>query len=198
MTLSVTVLLDSIWARTKPLAGTLGESYLKHRCCVIPPADSDVRYLPATEWHPPSLCARVTHAVTGTPITLHFTRLAADGRGKAGTERDKMLLKDHPKAGGAIRIWPDEAVTHGLGIAEGIETALSAAHAFTPVWAMVDAGNMAAFPLLAGIASLTIFADNDPSGLKAARACGKRWAVADCEARLVVPEHGDMNDVVAA
>jgi hypothetical protein len=190
--------LRAIWNRTVPLPGTIGETYLKHRRCALPPIDSDVRFLPSSDRYPPSLCSLVTDAITAQPMTLHFTYLRSDGLGKAGTDRDKRLLADHPKAGGVIRIWPDEAVTHALGIAEGIESALAAAHAFTPVWAMVDAGNMTRFPVLAGIAALTIFADNDEPGLRAARACGQRWADAGHEVGLVVPEHGDMCDAVAA
>ena len=190
--------LAAIWAKTVPLRGTLGETYLHHRHCALPPADSDLRYLPASERHPPSLCALVTDAITAEPMTLHFTRLRPDGLGKAGTERDKLLLKGHRKAGGVIRLWPDEAVTHGLGVGEGIETMLSAAHGYTPVWGCIDAGNMAAFPVLAGIEALVIFADNDPPGLKAAQECAQRWADAGRDVRLVMPESGDMNDAVAA
>ena len=190
--------LVAIWARTQPMRGTLGETYLVHRHCAMPPVDSDVRYLPGTDRHPPSLCSLVTDAVTGEAISLHFTRLRADGVGKAGTDRDKLLLKGHRKAGGVIRVWPNETVTLALGIAEGIETALSAAHAFTPVWATVDAGNMAKLPVLNGIETLVIFADNDSAGLSAARTCGNRWAAAGRVVRLVVPEHGDFNDAVAA
>lgn len=190
--------LAAIWARTQPLRGSLGETYLRYRHCALPPADSDLRFLAASDRHPPSLCARVTEALTGAPISLHFTRLQADGVGKAGTERDKLLLKGHRKAGGVIRLWPNDAVTVALGIAEGIETALAAAHAYSPVWAMVDAGNMAAFAPLSGVETLVIFADNDAAGLSAARTCGNRWAAAGREARLVIPERGDIADVVAA
>jgi putative DNA primase/helicase len=190
--------LAAIWTRTQPLRGTLGQTYLEHRHCVVPATDGDLRFLPGNDRYPPSLVALVTDAMTAKPLTLHFTRLAADGRGKAGTDRDKLLLRGHPKKGGVIRLWSDSDVRYGLGIAEGIETALSAAHAYTPVWATVDAGNMAAFPVLDGIETLLIFADNDEAGLRAARACGSRWAAAGREARLVVPNHGDVNDAVAA
>jgi hypothetical protein len=190
--------LTAIWARTLPLAGTIGETYIRHRRGVLPPADSDVRYLPPSDRYPPSLCALVTDAVTAEPISLHFTRLAADGRGKAGTERDKVLLAGHRKAGGVIRIWPDEAVTHGLAIAEGIETALSAAHAYTPVWATVDAGNLAAFLVLGGISSLIVFADHDPAGLDAARKVARRWHDAGREVRVTRPKilGTDVNDAI--
>lgn len=195
--------LAAIWARTVPLRGTIGETYLRHRRCVIPPADGDLRFLPEKKnsdlnSFPPTLCALVTDAVTAEPMTLHFTKLRRDGLGKAGGDRDKVLLRGYPKAGGVIRLWPDSDVRYGLGIAEGIETALSAAHAYKPVWATVDAGNMAKFPLLDSIETLLIFADNDKAGLAAARACGSRWASAGREARLVIPDRGDVNDAVAA
>jgi hypothetical protein len=146
------------------------------------------------------MLARITDAVTGEPISLHFTRLAADGRGKAGTDRDKLLLKGHRKAGGVIRLWSDDDVTHGLAIAEGIESALAAAHVFTPVWACVDAGNLAAFDVLPGVECLTIFADHDEVGLKAAKASGQRWADAGREVHLVTPVKPglDCADLVAA
>src|SRR5262249_28148280 len=109
--------LRSIWSRTVPLCGSLGETYLTHRRCTLPPLDSDVRFLPGTDRHPPSLCSLVSDAPTGKPMTLHFTRLRADGLGKAGTERDKLLLAGHPKVGGVVRIFPDDAVGLGLGVA---------------------------------------------------------------------------------
>ena len=176
---------ESIWRRTQPLRDTVGETYLLHRGCLLPPADSDLRFLEPTDRHPPTLCARVTNAQTNRPQTLHFTRLAADGRGKAGTEQDKLLLGGHRKKGGVIRLWPDECVTHGLALAEGIESVLAAAHVFTPIWATVDAGNMTGFPVLAGIEALTIFADHDEAGIKAARECAARWRDAGREVRVL-------------
>ncbi len=145
------------------------------------------------------MCAAVSDVRTGKPISLHFTRLAADGRGKAGTDRDKLLLAGHRKRGGCIRLWPDESVTRGLALAEGIETALAAAHVFTPIWATVDAGNMATFHVLPGIESMTIFADNDAAGLKAARDCGLRWRDAGREVRVRVPRKAgsDVADIAA-
>ena len=152
---------ESIWRRTLPLRGSVGQTYLERRGCMLPPRDSHLRFLAPTNKYPPSLCAAVSDVRTAKPISLHFTRLATDGHGKAGTEQDKLLLAGHRKKGGCIRLWPDEAVTYGLAIGEGIETCLAAAHLFTPVWACVDAGNLAAFPVLAGIDCLTIYADHD-------------------------------------
>lgn len=84
-----------------------------------------------------------------------------------------------------IRLWSDEAVTHGLAIAEGIESALAAAHLFTPVWAAVDADNLAQLPALCGIEALTIFADHDKAGMKGAATCAQRWREAGREVRVL-------------
>lgn len=178
---------DAIWRRTRSLAGTLGEVYLSYRGCMSPPRESHLRYLPGDDHYPPSLCAAVTDVRTAVPITLHFTRLAENGKGKAGTDCDKLLLRGHRKRGGCIRLWPDNSVTHGLALAEGIETALAAAHAFEPVWSTVDAGNLSTFPVLAGIDALTIFADHDDAGLAAARECASRWRDASRSVRVLTP-----------
>jgi putative DNA primase/helicase len=119
---------------------------------------------------------------------------------RPSTDRDKLLLAGHRKRGGCIRLFPDEAVTYGLAIAEGIESALSAAHAYTPVWATIDAGNLAAFPVLAGIESLVIFHDADDRGIEAAAECAARWSAAHKEVLLVSPSRAqtDINDEVNA
>ena len=191
---------ESIWRRTQGLRGTLGETYLQHRGCALPPRDSHLRYLPPDDRHPPTLCAAVTDVCTSKPISLHFTRLAADGRGKAGSGRDKLLLAGHRKKSGCIRLWPDEAVTHGLALAEGIETALAAAHVFSPVWSTIDAGNLSHFPLLVGIECLAVFADHDDAGLRAAHECALRWRAAGREVRVRTPTLAgrDAADEVAA
>jgi hypothetical protein len=129
----------------------------------------------------------VCDAQTNKPMTLHFTRLAADGRAKAGMEQDKLLLAGHRKQGGVIRLWPDEAVTRGLALAEGIESGLAAARLHTPIWATVDAGNLAKFPVLDGVEALTIYADHDPAGLKAAKECARRWHAAGREVHIRAP-----------
>ena len=189
-----------IWRQTQPLRGSLGEIYLRARRCALPPADSDLQFLPATDRYPPSLCARISDAKSNAPLSLHFTRLKADGTGKAGTDCDKLLLKGHRKAGGCIRLWRDECVTYGLAISEGVETGLAAAHAFQPVWAAIDAGNMASFPVLAGIDVITLIVDHDPAGLKAAAEVAGRWRAARREVRmLMAADRGaDIADEIAS
>lgn len=189
----------SIWRATLGLPGTIADQYLLARCCALPPADGHVRFHPHLE-HPsgyvgPALVALITDAITREPISLHRTWIDADGT-KADVDPPRLLLAGHRKQGGVIRLWPDEMVGYGLGIAEGIETALTLATVLNPVWSVIDAGNMAALPALAGIEVLTIAADNDEAGLKGANACATRWTEAGCDVRVVVPptKGYDLND----
>jgi hypothetical protein len=188
-----------LWSACKPLAGPALE-YLKARACVIPPEDGDLRWHPALR-HPrghvgPALVARGTDAKTREPLTLHRTWIGEGGK-KAAIDSPRLLLGGHRKQGGVIRLWPDEAVSTSLAVAEGIESALSLAHAHQPVWSLIDAGNLAAFPVLAGIECLLIGADHDNAGIKAARQCASRWHEAGARVYIVTPprEKTDINDI---
>lgn len=204
-----------IWSDARPLVGAIGEQYLKARRCVIPPADGDLRFIAALpyprlgatpeeraaqpEYCGPALVALVTDVVTGEPIGLHRTWINGDGT-KANTPGPaRLLLGGHRKQGGVIRLWPNESVTSGLALCEGIETALSLAHAFRPVWSAIDAGNLSNLPVLDGIDCLTIGADNDPAGIAAAQKLGRRWADAGRTVSIVRPARAgaDLNDVIA-
>jgi hypothetical protein len=201
-----------LWEAALPIEpGSLAAHYLARRGCAVPPVGSDLRWTPAA-CHPsghvgPALVALVTDALTAERRTLHRTWLARDGSGKAPIERPRLLWAGLPKAGGVVRLWPDNEVAGGLAIAEGLETALAAARFFPHIWAVIDASNLAAFPVLDGIEALTIFADHDRpntktgrrAGNEAAVACAKRWARAGREARIFLPtdEGKDFADLVA-
>jgi ribosomal protein L37AE/L43A len=190
----------NLWRAAMPLCGA-ALAYLEARSCVIPPGTGHLRCLPSLT-HPcggagPVLVALVTDAVTGAPISLHRTWIRPDGS-KAPFDAPRRLLKDHSKTGGVIRLWPDEDVTTGLGIAEGIESALSLAHGYVPVWSVIDAANMAEFPPLEGIGSLVIAADNDAAGKSAAERCMATWLRAGRTVRVVTAARDgcDLNDEV--
>jgi hypothetical protein len=160
-----------IWARSVPIAGTLAETYLRSRGLSY---DGDaLRFYPGGR----AMVARITDALTGEPMGVHRTFLDSDGNRTA----KKML---GPAGGGGVRLSPDENVTMGLAVAEGIETALAAP--FRPVWACLSAVNLARFPVLPGIECLTIFADNDASGTgeRDAFACAERWHAAGKEVEI--------------
>jgi hypothetical protein len=112
-----------------------------------------------------------------------------------------------PTSGCVMRLWPDEFVTTGLVIGEGIETTLSAAFniqvrgtVLQPAWAAGDAGHLGKFPVLAGIESLTILADADENGhgQEAAAECEHRWPDAAREVIVLTPANigADFNNII--
>lgn len=181
------------------LPGTIAADYLLARRCVLPPVEGHLRWHPALR-HPsgyvgPALVGLVTDVVTRQFMSLHRTWIQADGR-KADVDPPRLLQGRHRKAGGCIRLWPDEAVTTGLAVAEGIETALSLAHGYAPVWSLIDAGNLAALPVLGGVEVLVIGADNDVAGIKAADELARRWVAAGREVIVTRQAANDLNDVL--
>jgi hypothetical protein len=98
---------------------------------------------------------------------------------------------------GVIRLSPDEEVSLGLGICEGIETALAVmAAGWRPIWACGSLGALRDFPVLSGIEVLTIFADPKPIEVAGARTCATRWDEAGREAIVWIPRGGDWNDAL--
>jgi hypothetical protein len=169
------------WEQCQPIEpGTVAATYLDRRGCALPPIEGDLRWRPvlfdkATGYSGPALVALVTEPITGASISLHRTWLAADGLGKAPIAKPRRLLKDH-RSDGIVRLWPDDAVTLGLAIGEGIETCLAAVrYGLTPVWSALTAGNLAAFPVLAGLEGLHIVTDHDEAGMSAMRELGRRY-----------------------
>jgi len=180
--------LERRWAQCIPIAGTPAEAYLASRGLTY---DGDALRYCRREG---AMAALVTDPVTGEPRTIQFTFLD-DAASKLG----RLFLKGHSSVG-VVRLSADDAVTTGLAIAEGIETALAAP--FRPIWACLVANNMLALPVLPGIEALTIFADNDASGTgeRAAMACAERWHAAGCEVivRMVDAVGVDYADLAVA
>ena len=190
-----------LWSASQSLRGA-ALAYLQARACCIPPTDGHLRCDPALR-HPgghigAGLVALVTDARTGLPLSLHRTWVRADGS-KAPIDPPRLLAAGHRKAGGVIRLYPHRA-GEPLGIAEGIETALSLAWADLPCWAAIDAGNLASLPVLPGVPELVIAVDADPAGEAAANQCAARWRAAGRRVRLVRPDAGDndLNDTARA
>lgn len=187
----------TFWMQCQPLSG-VALDYLKSRRCLVPPADGDLRWHSAAK-HPsghtgPALVGLITDAITGAPLSLHRTWITPYG--KAKVEPPRMPLAGHSIKGGCIRLWPDDCVTGGLAIGEGIETCLSIAHAFEPVWSVIDAGHLADFPVLAGVEVLTICQDNDTAGIKATEQCAARWVDAGRTVRATCQAANDINDIL--
>lgn len=162
------------WEHAIPMADTLAERYLASRGLTY--NGDAIRFRENDR----TMVALMTDIVTNEPCGVHCTYLDRDGRKIERKMRGRAL-------GAVVRLSTDEDVEYGLGLAEGIETAL--ATGFAPIWACLSAGTMTAFPVLDGVECLTVFADNDASGtgLVAARACADRWHAAGREALIHIP-----------
>jgi putative DNA primase/helicase len=186
----------AIWGRCVPISGTPAEAYLASRGLRAPADCADLRFHPACPRGSlerlPAMVALMRDAVSNAPSGVHRTFLRADGTGKADGQA-KMMLGN----AGVLKLSPD--VELGLGICEGIETGLAiVGDGWRPVWACLSAGGIERLPVLAGIESLTIFADADHAGFLAAATCAARWREVGREARIVDPEVGfkDFDDMV--
>ena len=122
--------------------------------------------------------------------------MAPDGTAiKRGGKTFRLSLG--PIAGGAIKLDPDEDVTQGICIGEGVETTLSGRQmGLWPAWSLVSTGGISNFPILPGTEGLHIFAENDANGAsaKAVEACARRWYEAGRDVFVITPDVGDLND----
>ncbi|MGB3042315.1 MAG: toprim domain-containing protein [Xanthobacteraceae bacterium] len=178
----------SYWNRSVDPRGTVVEEYLRSRCIALPDgvAGDVIRFCAS----PRMMVALMRDIHTDEPCGVHRTFLTPEG---AKVEK-RMLGR---AKGAAIKLSPDEDVTHGLHIGEGIESTLSFMMAgYAPAWALGSAGAVKAFPILSGIEALTIFAENDAASADSADTCGERWIEADREVTLATPQHGDGNDIL--
>lgn len=134
----------------------------------------------------------------GETVTAHVTYLEngdklvrADHDGVVAPAR-KILSPMTGRIGCAVRLVPLDGST--LGIAEGIETALSAHRIHgLPVWSCLNTSLLASFMPPPGVTRVVVFADRDVAGMKAAWELGKQLE-GRCTVDLELPPAGDWND----
>jgi predicted P-loop ATPase len=186
-TLEVARILDGCL----PLAGSVAETYLRSRG-LEDPASPDLLFHPDLTdfdtrrgWY--GMVAIVRDGAGAPTGGIHRTFLLDDGSAKAPPGK-KML---NAVAGGSVRLATLPERGH-LGIAEGIETALSAHQIFNvPTWAALSADGLRRWQWPQGVQRVTIFADAGDSGRQAAVALAERLAVANIPSQIVAPLHGD-------
>jgi putative DNA primase/helicase len=133
----------------------------------------------------------------GKPANLHLTFLDHHGR-KARVSPQRKILQGSVPEGGAIRLARGGA---SLGIAEGVETALSAEMLFgIPVWSAINTSILTKWAPPSGVEEITVFADNDLNyaGQSKAYALANRLSLKGFKVSVrVPPEPGqDWNDVL--
>jgi hypothetical protein len=184
-----------IWSEGVEATGTLVACYLRKRGITLPPPPS-LRFH-ARLWHNsqtscPAMVALVTNAVSGEPMAVHRTYLNQAGD-KAQVEPNKMMLG--PTAGGIVRLGAGE---DGLLVGEGIETTLSGMQATgRPGWAALSTSGLKALVLPDHVREVTILADGDPPGIKAAHEAASRWTKSGVCVRIAkAPDGQDFNDLI--
>jgi putative DNA primase/helicase len=180
--------LNSIWfeqsmrvTSTDPVG-----QYLAKRCGIKSFYPLELRY-----WGEATMLARVTDA-EGKPVTLHRTFIRGDG-----TLQRKLMPGQLP-SNVAIRLRHIGA-SDVLGIAEGIETALSASVLFNfPVWAAISAPLLKKWRPPAAVHKVIVFGDNDENftGQEAAYALARALS-GDVDVEVKIPSipGWDWNDV---
>ncbi len=151
----------------------------------------------ATSYHP-AMVARFV-APDASTKTVHVTYLNHEG-GKASVLKPKKLAPAPVPKGGAVRL---SKSAETMGIAEGVETAISAQRLFeVPVWAALSAGEMIKWKPPEGAKCIMVFGDNDSSyaGQNAAYSLAFRLRSEGRHVDVRVPDEvdTDWNDVLCA
>jgi hypothetical protein len=190
------------WRAARPIAGTLAKVYLAARKLTVDDRKDGVlrfaarraRKSPADEFeHHPALLALRSDIRTGEPCGIINIYLQADGSDRLRDRKGKTVTGR--ARGSAVMLSAFDEPTMGLTVCEGCETAVAIHQSgLRPVWALGGASNLAAFPVLGGIEALTIAADQDGPGMRAAETLAQRWLDAGREAAIVAPPAGDWAD----
>ncbi|MBT9444116.1 MAG: toprim domain-containing protein [Hyphomonadaceae bacterium] len=197
-----------IWGEGAGLKGSPAEAYLEGRGVCVAEGPDNGATLDALRFHPtmtslddrvrrPALLSAIL-SQNGVLQGVEATLLARDGAGvrKAAAATPRRIIGR--LMGGAVRLFQTSDV---LVVAEGVETALSAAHALrAPAWAILSAANLARFEPPAEVHRLIVAADADAAGMRAAHALRARLRGALDGVEIIAPPEGfnDWNDVVRA
>jgi hypothetical protein len=185
-----------IWKSAIPADGTLVEAYLASRG-LRPQIPQTLRYHAGLR-HPsggiwPAIVALVTRGADDSPLAIHRTFLARNGRGKAPVNPQKMMLG--ACRGGAVRL---AVPATELMVGEGIETCLAAMLAVDkPAWAALSTTGLRALDLPRAVRDVIILADGDEAGEAAANDAALRWMREGRGVRIARPPRGlDFNDML--
>jgi len=148
--------MKTVWeASGSPRIGGPVDGYLEARVGCLWPSQAIREGIYGQ--HSVMVCKIVDHAGERA-VNLHLTMLTDDGQ-KANLDVAKRVMKGKLPDGCAIRLGPEKAV---MGVAEGIETAISAAIMFDmPVWACINGTLLSKWIPPAKAEQITVFGDND-------------------------------------
>jgi hypothetical protein len=189
-----------LWEESKTLGGSPGAAYLARRGFLLLP--TELRFHPRTPLgrgrlvqFRPAIIAAVREGRTLVAVQRLF--LAPDQPALAPDLPNPKLTLGRPGTG-AVQLF--RAGT-ALGLAEGIETALSAAFLLgLPVWAALGNERLSRLVIPAHVERLVLLPDNDRAGRLAESLAYEAYARDGLRIDTVWPWHGhnDWNDVLRA
>jgi putative DNA primase/helicase len=191
--------LNRIWKRSQPIApGSPAGKYLFARCGI----GHFPIHLREVSNGTPEMIAMVSDNA-GNLVTLHRTFLTLEGDKANGFGRSSRKLMPGPLPDGvAIRLYTDphpyETELKTLGVAEGIETAISVTQMFhVPCWSLINSVMMAKWNPPDGVEKVIIYGDNDKSFTGQAAAYKLANRLSDkLSVKVKIPDQvGDWNDV---
>jgi putative DNA primase/helicase len=185
-----------IWSDARSISGTPAECYLRRRG--VETDSPQLRYHPRTPCGPkPSTAYRpaLIAAVRDEAGLLAIHRTFIDPRG------DGLAAIPEPRCGlgrfgpGAVRLG---GAVPRLGLAEGIETALSATRLFgVPCWATLGTERFSLVSVPAGTRELLLFLDHDAGGRRGEALARQAFAhIPRIEAHYPLRPGDDWNDVL--
>ena len=143
---------EGSWA---PVPGGATATYLERRVGCLWPSNAIREGI----WgKSPVMVCKISDAAGKQAVNLHLTVLTSDGE-KADLKISKRVMKGSLPDGCAIRLGPTKP---RMGVAEGIETAISAALMFDmPVWACVNGTLLSKWIPPQEAEQITVFGDHD-------------------------------------
>jgi len=186
-----------LWREAREdIANTPAEAYLRSRGIRperLPPHAglAVLSWPPGLRWHEPTgaLVIGANCAETGMVRAVQRILLNHDGSPKRRPDGSKIKLALGPVAGRAARFaWQPDADGR-WALAEGCETALAAAMLLgCPVWASLGAANLPRVTPPTWARHVTVVADHDEAGIRAAQEAARRLRKRGLEVRIVMPE----------
>jgi hypothetical protein len=185
-----------LWDEARPITGTAAAAYLQSRALAA--TSPELRYHPRTPHGPfpltvfrPALIAAVREG--GRLVAVHRTFLDPHGPGLASLAQPRAGLGRFGH--GAVRLGGSAS---RLGLAEGIETALSATALFgMPCWAALGTERFRLVTLPAEVRELVLFLDHDAGGQRAERLAREAFGhVGRIEVHVPDRPGDDWNDVL--
>jgi len=184
-----------LWHESREdIAGTPAESYLLSRGIRperLPPHAGLVGWPPTLRWHEPTgaLVIGVNCAETGLIRSIQRILIAPDGSPRRRPDGSKIKLSFGRIAGRAASFGWHPDPEGRWAVAEGVESALAAAQLLgIPCWASLGTSNMRRIVPPAWARAVTVVADHDEAGLRAAQEAARRLRERRLQVRIVTPE----------